>query len=182
MTRFKSTPAASFQVFLVFMLAFGCGQKSTGSDAGTLDAGTDAGMSPSPGLTISRATNAAINGTYALKLTRAAASTGGGFSFNGNFNNQIEMEVDIDSAGTVIAAHVWNYKGTGAASTLDKFYGCDGGKTTACTGVSVNLTTNIVTLATVTWPEVDSIHFDGSADTKTPGGGTVTAAGVLQAM
>ena len=64
----------------------------------------------------------------------------------------------------------------------DKFYGCDG-KATACTGVTVDVATNVITLGGVTWPEVDFAAFDGSKpDTLVAGGGKVTVSGTIQAM
>lgn len=155
------------------LLACGTSPKSNSTDGGSL--------SLSDGLTITQATNTTLNGKYALQLS-SYPSNGGGNAFNGNFNNQVEMEVDTNAAGAVIEAHFWNYVGSGVAAVPDKTYGCDGGKTTVCTGVVIDVGAKTITLQTVTWPEVNQPHFDGSADTKTPGGATVTLAGILKVL
>lgn len=105
---------------------------------------------------------------------------GGALAFNGNFQGKIEIEIDTDAAGLVKTAHVWNYT-TGAMTMPDKFFGCDG-KATPCTGVAVDVATNLITLSGPTWPEVQSPTFDGSMpDVLVPGGGKVTVSGILQA-
>jgi hypothetical protein len=157
----------------------GTGGAGTGG-AGTGGAGTG-GSAPSKGLTISAATMASLNGTYDLQLVRTTG-TGTGLAYNGNFMGKIEMEIDTDAAGAVLAAHVWDYTGPASSPVLDKFYGCDS-KATACTGVTVDVTTNVITLGSVTWPEVSMVSFDPAVpDTLATGGGKVTVSGVLQAM
>ena len=104
-----------------------------------------------------------------------------GLAFNGNFDGKIEIEIDTDVSGTVKAAHVWNYTGTGMNVAPDKFYGCDS-KATSCAGVTVDVATNVITLGGVVWPEVNSPSFDGSVpDVLVGGGGKVTVSGTIQA-
>jgi hypothetical protein len=149
------------------------------ADAAATDSATaDSAMPTGKGLTIANATNASLDGTYDIQVVRASVT--GGFGYNGNFDGKIELEVDTDTAGVVKAAHVWNYTGGPMNAMPDKFYGCDG-QTKPCTGVTVDVTTNLITITPVTWPEVQAISFDGSADKPVAGGGTVTVSGIIQA-
>jgi len=168
------------------LLLVACGNGTTGgtSGAGTGGTGTGGagtgGAASSKGLTISAATVASLDGTYDIQVGRAMGA-GTGLAYNGNFNGKIEIEIDTDAGGAVLGAHVWNYTGPASSPMPDKFYGCDG-KATACTGVTVDTTTNVITLGDVTWPEVSVVSFDGSTpDTLVPGGGKVTVAGILHA-
>ncbi|MFO0668955.1 MAG: hypothetical protein U0235_04895 [Polyangiaceae bacterium] len=176
----------------VFVFAAGCSSSSSSSgtpatpasDGGAADGGgtppssdagatpQDASTTPTTGLTLSDATVTTINGNYPIEVFRI--TNGSSLAFSGNFDGKIEIEIDTDAAGAVKAAHVWSYKGTAPNLEPDKFYGCDG-KATACTGVSVNTTTNVITITGVVWPEVTSPSFDGSgADTLVPSGAKVT--------
>ena len=174
-------------VTLVTLVALGCSSSSSGTstpagaDAGPTDASTtdsataDAAKPTGKGLTISNATVTSLNGTYDIQVSRL--TNPGGLAFNGNFDGKIEIEIDTDTSGVVKTAHVWNYMGTGMNVAPDKFYGCDG-KATACTGVTVDVATNVITIGSVTWPEVSSPAFDGSMpDTLVAGGGKVTVSG-----
>lgn len=149
--------------------------ETSAADAATNDSATPTGK----GLTITKATVATLDGTYDIPVTRVAGASGIGF--NGSIVGQLEFEVDTDAAGVVKAAHVWNYKGGPTSTTPDKFYGCDGGKTLACSTVTVDLTTNVLTIGATTWPEVQPIMFDGSPDMPVAGGATVTVSGTIQA-
>ena len=141
---------------------------------------SDTSVPTGKGLIISNATVASLDGTYDIQVTRV--TTAGGLAFNGNFDGKIEIEVDTDTSGTVKAAHVWNYAGTGMNVAPDKFYGCDA-KATSCAGVTVDVATNIITLGGVTWPEVSSPSFDSTVpDVLVVGGGKVTVSGTIQAM
>ena len=151
----------------------------------TMDGGTDSSSTAETsvptgkGLILSNATVASLDGTYDIQVTRI--TTASGLAFNGNFDGKIEIEIYTDTSGTVKAAHVWNYAGTGMNLAPDKFYGCDA-KATACTGVTVDVATNVITLGGVTWPEVTSPSFDSTvADVLVPGGGKVTVSGTIQA-
>jgi hypothetical protein len=155
------------------------------ADATAADASTDSATTPDTsvptgkGLIISNATVATLDGTYDIQVTRVTVPAG--LAFNGNFDGKIEIEIDTDTAGAVKAAHVWNYAGSGMTLAPDKFYGCDG-KATACTGVTVDVATNVITLGGVTWPEVESPAFDLSKpDVLVAGGGKVTVSGTIQA-
>jgi hypothetical protein len=150
------------------------------TDAATTDsAATDSATPSGKGLTIAKATVAMLDGTYDIPVTRVPGTNG--IAFNGSIVGQLEFELDTDAAGVVKAAHVWNYKGGATSTTPDKFYGCDGGKTLACSTVAVDLTTNVITIGVTTWPEVQPIMFDGSPDMPVAGGATVTVSGTLQA-
>lgn len=149
------------------------------AEASTSDApGTDGAIPSGKGLTITMATVATLDGTYDIPVVRADFM--GGYGYNGNFNDKIEIEVDTDLAGVVKSAHVWNYTGGPMSSMPDKFYGCDG-KVLACNTVTVDVAKNLITIGTTTWPEVQAIMFDGSADKPVPGGATVTVSGIIQA-
>jgi hypothetical protein len=152
----------------------------TGADGAPLTdaAVTDSAMPTGKGLTIANATNASLDGTYDIHVTRVSVT--GGVAYNGNFDGKIELEVDTDTAGVVKTAHVWNYTGGPMNAMPDKFYGCDG-QTKPCTGVTVDVATNLITITPVTWPEVQAIAFDGSPDKPVAGGGTVTVSGIIQA-
>jgi hypothetical protein len=165
----------------------GSTSSSSGGSSGTppVDGGTptDSGTvtTPTKGLTISNATVASLDGTYDIQVVRLAAPSGGGFGFNGNFDSKVEIEIDTDASGAVLAAHFWNYQGTAPNLSPDKYYGCDQ-KATPCTGVKVDIATNIITLSGPTWPEVTSPSFDGSAaDVLVSGGAKVTVSGEIQA-
>ena len=156
-----------------------------GTDSSPTDSSSDSSSAPDTsvptgkGLILSNATVASLDGTYDIQVNRAAVAAG--LAFNGNFEGKIELEVDTDASGVVKSAHVWNYAGTGMNLAPDKFYGCDG-NATPCTGVTVNVATNVITLGGVTWPEVASPMFDGSKpDTLVAGGGKVTVYGTIQA-
>ncbi len=156
---------------------------STPIDAGALDSAADHAVADAAptgdGLTISKATVASLDGTYAIQVFRADVATG--IAYNGNFDEKIEIEVDTTTAGVVKVAHVWNYTGTGASAAPDKFYGCDG-QAVPCTGVTVDVATNTITLASPTWHEVESPRFDGSKpDVAVAGGGSVTVSGTIHA-
>jgi hypothetical protein len=48
--------------------------------------------------------------------------------------------------------------------------------------VTVDVTTNLITLAGPTWPETESPAFDGTKpDVLVPGGAKVTVSGTIQA-
>jgi len=119
-------------------------------DATAIDAGADSSSAPDTsvptgkGLIVSNATVASLDGTYDIQVARATVPSG--LAFNGNFDGKIELEIATDTSGVVKVAHVWSYTGTGMNVAPDKFYGCDG-KATACTGVTVDVATNVITLA-----------------------------------
>lgn len=196
MHRF-TLPFASFALSLGTLVLLACSSSSAtsappGGDGGptaeastTTDGGTDSSTTPETsvptgkGLILSNATVASLDGTYDIQVTRI--TTASGLAFNGNFDGKIEIEIDTDTSGTVKAAHVWNYAGTGMNVAPDKFYGCDA-KATSCAGVTVDVATNVITLGGVTWPEVDSPSFDSTVpDVLVAGGGKVTVSGTIQA-
>jgi hypothetical protein len=151
-----------------------------GAEASIPDAATsDSPVTTGKGLTITMATVATLDGTYDIPVARADFM--GGYGYNGNLDNKIEIEVDTDLAGVVKSAHVWNYTGGPMSSMPDKFYGCDGGKTLACSTVTVDVVKNVITIGSTTWPEVQALKFDASADVLVPGGAKVTVSGTIQA-
>jgi hypothetical protein len=183
-TSLRFMSIAAFGSALCLLVA--CGSDTTGGTGGTSStsstgsSSSTGGATPSKGLTLSAATVASLDGTYDIQVARSTG-TGTGLAFNGNFNGQIEIEIDTDASGAVLAAHVWNYTGTTGNVMPDKFYGCDS-KATSCAGVTVNTTTNVITLGGVTWPEVSMVSFDTTKpDTLATGGGKVTVSGILQA-
>jgi hypothetical protein len=139
-----------------------------GAEASIPDAASDSPVTTGKGLTITMATVATLDGTYDIPVARADFM--GGYGYNGNLDNKIEIEVDTDLAGVVKSAHVWNYTGGPMNAMPDKFYGCDGGKSLACSTVTVDVAKNLITIGTTTWPEVQALKFDASADVLVPGG------------
>jgi hypothetical protein len=176
--------------FASSLASLACSSSSTSAPAAGADSGVvaeagadsatpDAAVPTGKGLTISKATVASLDGTYDIQVARIDVA--GGLAFNGNFDGKIEIEIDTDTSGAVKAAHIWSYTGTGTTAAPDKFYGCDG-KATACTGVTVDVATNLITLAGPTWPETESPTFDGTKpDVLVPGGAKVTVSGTIQA-
>ena len=92
-------------------------------------------------------------------------------------DNKLETEMWVSSTGTIKAAHIWY---TNGGST--KFFGCDGGKAVACTGIGWEPLLRQVLFNGAKLVEVDFPKaFDGSvADTLTSGGETLTVNGSIE--
>lgn len=151
-----------------------------GAEASIPDAATsDSPVTSGKGLTITMATVATLDGTYDIPVGRADFM--GGYSYNGNLDDKIEIEVDTDLAGAVKSAHVWNYTGGPMNPMPDKFYGCDGGTTLACSTVTVDVATNVITIGTTTWPQVQGVGSAASPDVLVPGGAKITVSGTIHA-
>jgi hypothetical protein len=77
------------------------------TDAFVADTGAaDSAIVIGNGLTLSNATIPAISGTYDIQIARSDSASEP--AFNGNLDGKIEVAVDVDKAGTVLTAHVWN--------------------------------------------------------------------------
>ena len=127
-------------------------------------------------LTVTSASKASRNGSYAPKgaLFASAADTG----FNGNTADGIfEIEVVWAADSTVKKAHVW-FNNTPKTTNINTFFGCDGAAI-ACTGVTYDATLKQIVFAKAALVEVSDI-FSGSG-AKVAGGETLTIDGIVSA-
>jgi hypothetical protein len=150
------------------------------SDGGTFATDASTTTAPTKGLTIANATDTTINGTYDVQVVRFAVPSGTGYAYNGNYQEKIEIEVDTDLSGAVLAAHVWSFDGASQPSP-NHFYGCD--SKTSCVGVTVDVATNVIKITPVVWGEVEQpTVYDGSKpDTRVSNGKQISVSADLTA-
>jgi hypothetical protein len=136
------------------------------------------GVTPGVGtLTVSAASNPARNGSYNPAGARFAVTGSTDFGFNGQTaDGKFEVEVVVTAGGTIKRAHIWFFD-----SGTPKFFGCDGGKAIACTGIGWEpLLKQVLFNSTVQLAEVTPDLTGVQADVLVGGGETMKVLGSLE--
>lgn len=139
--------------------------------------GGGGGAAPAAGtLTVSVASNAARNGSYTPAGARFTSATSTDFGFNGQTaDGKFEVEVVVSAGGVIQRAHIWFFDGG-----TPRFFGCDGGRSIACTGVGWEpLLRQVLFNSTVQFAEVNANLAGTGPDVPIGGGETFKVLGSL---
>ena len=147
-----------------------------GGGGGAAPAAVTAAAAAAGTLTVSVASNAARNGSYTPAGARFTSTTSTDFGFNGSTaDGKFEVEVVVSAGGVIQRAHIWFFD-----SGTPRFFGCDGGRSIACTGVGWEpLLKQVLFNSTVQFAEVNANLAGTAPDVLIGGGETFKVLGSL---
>ncbi len=117
-------------------------------------------------LTVTAATTASRNGVYTIKGARYTNNPLNltDIGFNGNTTDgKLEADFAVTTAGVVRDFSIFYFD----ANNVISFFGCGGGRATACTAVTFDAATQTATITNANWTK------DGGTETLTVNGSIV---------